>query len=254
MNGSILLVDDNPAFLDSTKDLLEIEGYQVFPVSSSKQAMEMAVEREFDMILMDIKMPGKNGVECFLEIKKHRPKARVILMTAYSLEDLVRDALREGVLAVLPKPLNIERLLMLIRRQRENGRGGLILLADDDRLFCANLSEVLAARGYEVVTAFDSDMVLDQVACIQFDILLLDMRFPVLDGLEVYRRVKAIQPNLVTILISGYTTEMHDMIQQALTEKAQCFLSKPLDIDNLIDVLRESFTLRDRYMTSKESL
>jgi CheY-like chemotaxis protein len=61
LKGTILLVDDNGEFLDSTKDVLEDEGYEVFTATNGEDAIRMVGERPFEVILMDIKMPGLKG-------------------------------------------------------------------------------------------------------------------------------------------------------------------------------------------------
>ena len=77
-------------------------------------------------------MPGMNGVECFLKIKEHQPDVRVMLFTAYALNDLVRKARHNGVLAVLKKPLKIAQLLKMIEKALNSDESHCILVAEDD--------------------------------------------------------------------------------------------------------------------------
>ena len=63
---------------------------------------------------MDVKLPGMNGVTAYKEIKKIRSEAAVIMMTAYSVEDLIKEAVSEGAYAVIYKPVRIEKVLALI--------------------------------------------------------------------------------------------------------------------------------------------
>jgi len=74
---------------------------------------------DFDVILMDIKMPGMNGVETLKEIKMIRPDVTVVMMTAYAVEDLIKEAQREGAYGVLHKPLDVEKMIGLIEGLRE---------------------------------------------------------------------------------------------------------------------------------------
>ncbi|MEA1866691.1 MAG: response regulator [Thermodesulfobacteriota bacterium] len=115
MNGRILLVDDNEEFLDSTRDVLENEGYEVVTATSGEEGIELAGAQTFDVVFMDIKMPGMNGVESFIEIKRRNPNVKVIMVTAYSVEDLIRQALEEGVFAILSKPVDMDRLFRMIK-------------------------------------------------------------------------------------------------------------------------------------------
>jgi len=239
MKGRILLVDDNEDFLDSTRDVLEVEGYEVVTASSGEEALARTAAESFDLILMDIKMPGMNGVESFIEMKKHNPNIEVIMATAYSLQDLITKALQEGARAVLQKPLDLPKLFTTIRDIRGSGRGGFVLVADDDQSLCDSIRDNLEHEGYGVCTAYDASEVVRQAGARAFDVLLLDMKLPILNGLEVYRQVKALQPGIVAVLISGYAREMGDLINQTLEESAHTFLRKPINMQQLLGVLDE---------------
>ena len=107
----VLVVDDDIDFSESLRDLLELQGYDATAIYSGYKALEKLKKEKFDIVLMDIKMPGMNGVEAFREIKKINARLVVILMTAFSFEDLTEDAFKEGAFAVLYKPLDIPKLL-----------------------------------------------------------------------------------------------------------------------------------------------
>jgi CheY-like chemotaxis protein len=238
MKGRILLVDDNEEFLDSTRDVLDDEGYEVVTATSGEEGIELAGAQTFDVILMDIKMPGMNGVESFIEMKRRNPGVKVIMVTAYSVEDLMRQALDEGVFAVLSKPLDMDDLFRTIEDAKRDGNGGLVLVVDDDKEICNNFVDILGERGYEVIAAYDGEEAVTKAKSNSFDILLLDMNLPLLNGLEVYRRIKTIQPNIVAIIVSGYAQEMDSLIMQALSENAHTFLRKPVNMEQLLGLVK----------------
>ncbi len=237
MNGRILLVDDNEEFLDSTRDVLDGEGYEVVTATSGEEGIELAGVQTFDVILMDIKMPGMNGVESFIEMKRRNPGVKVIMVTAYSVEDLMRQALDEGVFAILSKPIDMDRLFRTIEDAKRDGKGGLVLAVDDDKEICNNFVDILTERGYEVIAAYDGKEAVTKAKTNIFDILLFDMNLPLLNGLEVYRQIKSIQPNIVAIIVSGYAPEMDSLILQALNENAYTFLRKPIDMEQLLGLV-----------------
>ena len=239
MRAKILLVDDNEDFLDSTKDVLETEGYQVVTADNGEDAVILAGSQYFNVVLMDIKMPGINGVESFLKMKAQNPDVQVILVTAYSLDELISRAQAEGVLAILPKPLDISKLLKTIAVVLEKSSGGCILVADDDPAFCNSLSDVLQTAGYKVSATCDCVQVKRIVAAERIDVLLLDMKFPPYNGLEIYRQIKRIQPEIITIIVTGYAGEMDTQINQALDENAYTFLTKPLEMEKLFAIIRD---------------
>ena len=114
MKTNILVVDDLKSIRQTLSGMLGDEGYNVVLAEDGYQAIEIAKQNPFDLIFMDIKMPGINGVQTFREIKKINPQAVVIMMTAYSVEDLVREALGEGAYGVVYKPFDIEKIVSII--------------------------------------------------------------------------------------------------------------------------------------------
>jgi len=114
MKTNVLVVDDLRSIRLSLGGILEDEGYDVVMAENGYQAIEAAKQTPFDLIFMDIKMPGINGVQTFREIKKVSPEAVVIMMTAYSVEDLVGEALEEGAYAVVYKPFDIDKIVSII--------------------------------------------------------------------------------------------------------------------------------------------
>ena len=110
----MLIVDDDPGMAATLADILTDMGYEVAVAENGYRAIEMTRQNKYDLALMDIKMPGINGVETFKKVKWISPQTRVIMMTAYSEEDLVREALKEGAYAVIYKPIDIDKLVFLL--------------------------------------------------------------------------------------------------------------------------------------------
>jgi two-component system response regulator HydG len=110
----ILIVDDDTNMAKTTAAVLRIKGYGAETAYSGSEALDKMVEDSFDCLLSDIKMPGINGVELYRAIKVQRPRLPCILMTGYSSDNLVQEGLREGALAVLTKPVKIEKMLAML--------------------------------------------------------------------------------------------------------------------------------------------
>lgn len=110
----LLVVDDDRGMVETLADILGASGYEVDVAYSGLQAVEFVRQQKPEGILMDIRMPEMNGVEAFRQTKRLAPDCFVIFMTAFSASALVDDARREGALEIIPKPLDLERLLSLI--------------------------------------------------------------------------------------------------------------------------------------------
>jgi len=115
----VLIVDDDPRMAKTLKDILTVKDYEADVARSGPEALEKMAEARFDCLLSDIKMPGINGVALFRAIKESRPDLPVVLMTAYAHDELVKDGLEEGILAVLAKPLDINALLCFFSSLRK---------------------------------------------------------------------------------------------------------------------------------------
>jgi two-component system response regulator HydG len=111
--ASILVVDDNIGQCKTMSFILERNGYAVTTADNGSEALAIVGKSPFDLIFMDIKMPLMNGVEAYKQIKNIRPEARVIMMTAYAVEDLVQEAINNNAYACLYKPLDMSEVLDL---------------------------------------------------------------------------------------------------------------------------------------------
>jgi len=113
----ILVIDDEPMILQTIGDLLRRFGCRVDGVAEGNKAVEMINKNDYDLVLSDIKMPGKNGYEIFAAAKDKSPDLPVILMTGFGYDphhSIVR-ARKEGLAAVLFKPFKVDQLLSEIR-------------------------------------------------------------------------------------------------------------------------------------------
>ncbi|MCD6361995.1 MAG: response regulator [Armatimonadetes bacterium] len=121
-----MVVDDDEQMAETLSDILEAKGYKVAVAGSGEQAIDRIAERRFDVILLDIRLPGMNGVETLRAIRRRCPESMVVMMTAYTLPDLIKKAEKEGALATLTKPLDMNKVLAFLRefqRSRRPGRG-----------------------------------------------------------------------------------------------------------------------------------
>ena len=111
---NVLIVDDDSGIRFTLEGIIDDEGYRVCGAENGYKAIELVKEVNFHWVFMDIRMPGMNGVETYLEIKKISPNSRVVMMTGFAVEELVSQALEEGAFAVLYKPLPVERVLDIL--------------------------------------------------------------------------------------------------------------------------------------------
>jgi len=226
---NILVVDDLRSIRLTLGVILENEGHNVVTVEDGYQAIEAVRKAHFDTIFMDIKMPGIDGVQTFREIKKIDPEAMVIMMTGYSVEDLVKEALEEGAYAVVYKPFDIDRIIAIIEELLEN----VLILVVDERFANREVLKVrLEDKGYRVATARDGTDAIEMVKSRHYDIIFLDVSLPDMNGVEVFEQVKKIDPKAAVIMMSGYSEE--ELVSRAVIEGAYACIHKPCDMELVI--------------------
>jgi signal transduction histidine kinase/ActR/RegA family two-component response regulator len=119
---SILVADDEPDVLDLCRTILTAEGYQVEAARTGYQVLERVKQKSFDLVLIDIKMPGMNGLEIAQAVKEIDPSIICVTMTGYSTMDTAIEALKLGVEEFLLKPFGQAELCMSIAKALEKER------------------------------------------------------------------------------------------------------------------------------------
>lgn len=111
---SVLVVDDNEELCDNVKEILESHGYLSTCVLDGFKAIDRVKRDPPDVIIMDVKLPGMNGLAALRKIKEIAPKVRVIMITGYAVDDILDEAKKAGAVASLRKPLDFPKLLALL--------------------------------------------------------------------------------------------------------------------------------------------
>jgi len=111
----ILVIDDEEMMVDVMKVILEDLGHQVTGFHKSQEGEKEAIDNEYDLILVDLRMPDRNGAEVTQSILEARPDARILIITAYPTDPLAKEALDAGALALLKKPFEVGKILDFLK-------------------------------------------------------------------------------------------------------------------------------------------
>jgi two-component system, NtrC family, response regulator HydG len=228
----VLIVDDDIDHAESLADVIEMRGHTARMAHSGEEALRYFRAEGFDFVLLDVKLPGINGVETFLEMKKIRPSARVMMMTGYSVEQLVTQAIEGGALGVLHKPFAAAQVLDLLSKIKPRGR---VLVADGDAEFVKLVVPILEAAGYAVDAATTGAEALDRMISESVDCLVLDLRLPVMSGAELYARLIKAGRAVPTVLVTGGHEEAEE--DPRLRTLASGMLFKPFDPRALLSAI-----------------
>src|SRR5437660_1494903 len=113
--GSILIIDDEVGIRESLQTLLELEGYDVQTAANGEQGIARLGDRPFDLVLLDLALPDRNGIDLLAEIRAHAPHLSVIMITAYGTVENAVKAMQAGAANFVQKPWNNEKLLADVR-------------------------------------------------------------------------------------------------------------------------------------------
>ena len=247
----IFVVDDDKDAAEGLSEVLQMFGHHVQLAFTGEEAVQIFQEQDFDVSLMDIMMPGMNGVESFMEIRKIKPNAKVFMMTGYSVQQLMQQAIENGALGVLNKPVDMEGLIKSLEDIKPEG---MVLLADDDPNFCAGMKDVLKQHGYNVCVANTGQEALDRMQNDNIDVLVLDLQLPVVSGLEVYMNLKKQGIAVPTIVVTGHEheeTEAMDTFRDLCTTGV---LVKPFNPSQLVKALETISQQSDAAAQSAEAV
>jgi DNA-binding response OmpR family regulator len=115
----ILVVDDDAIVIKSCKRILEAEGFEVSTVPGADDALEAIKHYGFDLLLIDVKMPKRDGMYLMREIKKGWSEIPVIIMSGYPTPETIADVLNLGANLFIPKPFRPDELVKSVRRVLE---------------------------------------------------------------------------------------------------------------------------------------
>jgi DNA-binding NtrC family response regulator len=116
----ILVVDDDAIVIKSCKRILEAEGFEVSSVPGADNALEAMKTSDFDLLLIDIKMPKRDGMYLMREIKKNWPEIPTIVMSGYPTPETITEVLKLGANLFIPKPFRPDELVKSIRQALKN--------------------------------------------------------------------------------------------------------------------------------------
>jgi two-component system, response regulator PdtaR len=224
----VLLLDDNEAFAENLAEIIVDSGDEAVVATTGARALALAEQSRFDALISDMRMPIMSGAEVVHRVRRIDPGLPAIVVTAYTADTDLYAARQEGLLAILPKPVPVPRLLELIRGAR---RDGLVALVEDDRSMADNLTEALRGHGFAAVTA-TSVLETERLGDVHPFAALVDLRLPGGPDGEAMRRLAARFPGLPMLVITAHSHEPPPVAHRGL-------FTKPFDTAELMRAVAE---------------
>jgi response regulator RpfG family c-di-GMP phosphodiesterase len=263
-NGQkILVVDDDVNHVVLLKKRLEASGYRTLVAHDGVDGLNQAIHQRPDLIITDVLLPRMNGFKLVEQLKSN-PETNaipIIMMSAVYVteEDMARgfDLGAETYVSkadlALRKPLQEEALMeataALLRGGKDEGAQALqkpprVLIVDDDPESVRLITKRLMPEGYQMDIAHDGGEALDQGLAKPFDLILLDIKLPKVDGLSVLSQVKEKRPETSVIMMTAYGSEK--VAVEALKRGADDYIVKPLEDDEPLPTVRLNLEKRRR--------
>lgn len=223
----ILLVDDEPNLRISLATTLLAEGYQVIEARDGQEALEQLERHEFDLILTDIRMPRRSGIELFHEVRRRHPNLPVVMMTAFANEHVIEDVLASGVFTVVDKPFDMAPMLQLVASALANP---LILVVDRLAEEAAAILHALHSVGLRAEAAPSAEVAIQMLQSKRVDACVLDLEMAdgLLDAYQVEERLRSIR----VIAITGQ--DHRELLAQTGQFAGETCLRRPLSLGELV--------------------
>jgi CheY-like chemotaxis protein len=249
----ILIIDDDPMVRTALAMALQAAGHRVMEAADGQAGLAVFQAHGADVVVTDILMPRKEGIETIRELRLAAPDLRIVAMSAsptHSGPDWLRVASQLGADATLTKPFTARELLAAAKLDaapckpaapepaKPQDRVRSILLVDDDEEVLAYVSDLLTDHGYEVIPAASPATALAIIgAGRKIDLLLTDVRMPgSLDGFALARAAKAQLPDLGVVYVSGWIETLPALDDYVLGP----LLTKPFRTEMLVRAIEQS--------------
>ena len=265
----ILVVDDDILFLKSTTRALETERYDVDQAKSGKDALEKLADKAYDLVILDYKMPGMNGLDVLKTIQKKQYDCAVILITAYGTFEVASEALKNKAVTILSKPVELQRLREEVKRiiqerilrQKKTGSKNPdsktealkaklkqmavkskvtgkknILVVDDSKFFRKYIITTTSSHydSFEYLEAEDGVQALELLKQADISLIILDINMPHMTGIE-FMKLKSSSPKFKQIPVIMLTSEKpEESMEQAYLAGVTVYLNKPLQREKLL--------------------
>jgi DNA-binding NtrC family response regulator len=142
MNINVLLVDDEKDFVESLAERLQIRDYKVTTAFSGDEAIKLVENNDFDVIVLDVQMPGKSGIETLKEIKNIEQLSQVIMLTGHATVKSAIEGMKNGAYDYLMKPTDTDDLIEMINKAYK------LVTEQRDRIRQAEINNILKKRGW----------------------------------------------------------------------------------------------------------
>ncbi len=238
----ISVVDDDESTRKSTTLLIESFGFQAAGFESAESLLKSGQLGETFCLIVDVRMPGMNGLQLQSHLAAAGYKIPIIFITAYDDRESRRRAMEAGAVAFLAKPFSDELLLQTLRSalaEQLKAKANLISLVDDDESIRRTMTLLIQSFGFQAAVFDSAESFLKSRQLHETSCLIVDVQMPGMNGLQLQRHLASSGYKIPIVFITAYDNK--ESRQQAMQAGAVAFLSKPFDDELLLETIRATF-------------
>lgn len=264
-NLKVLVVDDNAAAREIFHEMLDQFGCNVTLAASGEEGiaeLEQAYARNspFQLLLLDWKMKGMDGIEVSQKIRQDTRfdnLLNIVMATVYSRDELIRATRGLEINGILTKPVTPSTLLETLFNSLGSGlverrpkrmlaeanldvadySGVRLLLVEDNELNQEVATEILGSSGFEITLAVNGQDALDKLEQSEFDLVLMDIQMPVMDGYEATRTLRKLSKFKELVVIAMTANAMKGDLERCKEAGMNDHIAKPIDVRQMYQTI-----------------
>jgi signal transduction histidine kinase/DNA-binding response OmpR family regulator len=266
----VLVVDDNPLWHEAIDEVLKLFDLEVDHAASADEMMRLLRRKRciYDAVLMDWNMPEVDGIEATKRLGKfyeeeimcQNPPPAVVMISGIRQERIVKEGEKAGIRYFLNKPLNpsvlndtlmqvfdLKNDIQTLKTEQSDSIfecDASVLLVEDNEVNIEVITEFLEGTGIDIDIAYNGAEAVKMAKIKSYDLILMDLQMPVMDGFEATRRIREFDEKIPIIALSANAMrEDHERSKEA---GMQDHIDKPVDIHKLFDTLRRHLPEKKR--------
>lgn len=258
--STLLVIDDDRLNCDMLQSVFSRQGYDVVTAANGQEGLQAFHRLNPRVTLIDLRMPGMDGLEVLKEIRAHKPAAGVVLLGGGATEEQENQARELRVTDFFRKGLSLDMLLEavhhIVRQGTSDASAGTvpptsdqvsreetILVVEDNALVRDLLMRFLSLRGYRVEGAADGEQAVDRAISHNPDLIVLDLGLPKKSGLDVLRSLRQREYAGGIVIVADSRDEQ--ALKEAWVLRPQEVLGRPVDLDRLYTTVQLVMVCRE---------
>lgn len=258
----VLVVDDNFTTLEVLKSYIEDFGMDVMLVMSGEEGLIEVEKNDYDLILLDWKLKGMNGLETAKILKQRKVKSKIAIITSFGKESIIKESEKLNLDGFILKPINQSTLFNFMKRilfeqddssieiidSKENSKflsGKNILLVEDNKINQEVAKEILENSGANVFVKENGKEAYEELLVNKnYDVVLMDIQMPVMDGYESTMEIRQ-EKDLEDIPIIAMTADVMKGVEEKCKEVGMNdYISKPIDVEEVFLKLKKWLNIK----------